>query len=402
MGVDSEAVLLTEISVEGFRSLRDASFRPGPVTALVGEPGTGKSNLLAAVRAVLDPKGAPLTSGDVARDRRGPIRITVRTSREESCTVRADPPDGQVREGAEMPVVAFMPAALRADSLIAPPVPPGLAKVRAGGRTPGRRGDAEAARGLVTVIEDWVGHGVTGVVVLIEEPELFLPPQVQRYLYRLLRRLAEKGNQVLYSTHSPSFLNVARLDEIVFTDFEPDSGTTFTQPEPVPPDEEFRAYSEFDAARSELFLARAAVLVEGQTERLALPFVFQALGHDPDREGISIIECGGKPNIPVIARVARAVGVPFLAVHDRDAPARKQPNLAEQRLNRLIAEIAGQDAVELAPDFEGVARLRGRQKHKPARAWRNFSHRRADEFPPQLVRIVERAVALARGGPGRE
>lgn len=388
--------LLTEISVKGFRSLRDASFRPGPVTALVGEPGTGKSNLLAAVRAVLDPKGAPLTSDDVTRGRRGPIHITVRTSADRSCTLRAEPPGRPAREGAATPVVAFMPAAMRADSLIAPPVPGGLRQARRRPATP--RGDAEAARGLVTLFEQWLERGVTGVVVLVEEPELFLPPQMQRYLYRLLRQLAEQGNQVLYSTHSPSFLNVARLDEIVFTDFDPAAGTTFSQPLPVPPDEEFRASSEFDAARSELFLARAAILVEGQTERLALPFVFQALGYDPDREGISIIECGGKPNIPVIARVARAVGVPFLVVHDRDAPARKKPIPSEQQINRLIAEIAGRDAVELVPDFEGVARLRGRSKQKPARAWHDFARRRAEDFPPQLLRIVERAVAMARNG----
>jgi hypothetical protein len=61
--------------------------------------------------------------------------------------------------------------------------------------------------------------------------------------------------------------------------------------------------TEFDAARSELFLARAVVLVEGLTEKLVLPFVFAALGHDVDRQAISIIECGGKPNLPLFARI---------------------------------------------------------------------------------------------------
>lgn len=45
--------------------------------------------------------------------------------------------------------------------------------------------------------------GITGLIVLMEEPELFLPPQAQRYLYRLLRTVAGQGNQILYSTHSP-------------------------------------------------------------------------------------------------------------------------------------------------------------------------------------------------------
>jgi predicted ATP-dependent endonuclease of OLD family len=50
------------------------------------------------------------------------------------------------------------------------------------------------------------------------------------------------------------------------------------------------------------------VLVEGLTEKLVLPFVFSALGYDVDREAISIVECGGKPNIPLFARICRAVG----------------------------------------------------------------------------------------------
>ena len=68
--------------------------------------------------------------------------------------------------------------------------------------------------------------------------------------------------------------------------------------------------SEFDAERSELFLARSAILVEGRTEKLVLPMLFAALGHDADRAQISIVECGGKSNIPVFARICKAVPDP--------------------------------------------------------------------------------------------
>ena len=62
-------------------------------------------------------------------------------------------------------------------------------------------------------------------MLLIEEPELFLRPQAQRYLYRLLRSFADAGNQVIYSTHSPSFLNVARLEELALVQRHSDTGT---------------------------------------------------------------------------------------------------------------------------------------------------------------------------------
>src|SRR5579885_542990 len=41
--------VLSEVRITGFRSARSVVFEPGPVCALVGEGGVGKSNLLAAI-----------------------------------------------------------------------------------------------------------------------------------------------------------------------------------------------------------------------------------------------------------------------------------------------------------------------------------------------------------------
>ncbi len=232
---------------------------------------------------------------------------------------------------------------------------------------------------------------------MIEEPELFLRPQRQRYLYRLLRSFAAAGNQVLYSTHAPAFLNVGRLEELALVEYGPATGTRIVQPKPLPPDESFRAVNEVDAERSELFLARAVLIVEGRTEKLALPFVFRTLGYDPDREAISIIECGGKPNVLLFIGICQAVHVPFLVVHDRDAAPGKKPIQAERVLNAQIAELAGPErTIVLARDFEAVMGLHGRS-HKPARASELFSTIELDDVPPQLRRVVERIVELARG-----
>jgi hypothetical protein len=401
---------LTGVRIHGFRSLKDTSFRPGTISAIVGGPSTGKSNLLSAIWALIDPDAAPLSVADVAEDDHGPIRVTGELADGSVISVEAEPPNGPMAEGPARPPALFFPAGLRDGPLVAPSgpgtSPNRVARIlheaatrdeRRGTWSPTRGGTA-AAHGLVAGLESWRTSGVTGVVVLMEEPELFLPPQAQRYLYRLLRLVASQGNQVLYSTHSPAFLNVVRLDELVFTERRPEEGTLLLQPEPLPADEEFRAYSEFDSSRSELFLARAAVLVEGLTEKLALPFVFETLGYDPDRERISIIECGGKGNIPLFGRISKAVGLPFVAVHDRDAPPGADPSDAERLLNAHIAEVAGDDRVELAPDFEGVAGIHG-DRQKPARAWRRFADLGPDAVPESLARVVERAVALARRAP---
>jgi hypothetical protein len=46
-----------------------------------------------------------------------------------------------------------------------------------------------------------------GAILLIEEPEMFLHPQMQRSLYKTLRKIGET-NQVIYTTHSPHFVSV--------------------------------------------------------------------------------------------------------------------------------------------------------------------------------------------------
>jgi hypothetical protein len=255
---------------------------------------------------------------------------------------------------------------------------------------------AAGAHAVLEAVESCRSEDLGGLLLLIEEPELYLRPQAQRYLYRLLREFSLAGNQVIYSTHSPAFLNVTRMDELVFVERLPASGTQVVQPEPVSADEDFRVMTEFDAARSELFLARAVVLVEGLTEKVVLPFVFAALGHDVDREAISIVECGGKPNIPLFARICKATGIPFVVVHDSDRKASGRLAPAEQALNALIADTAGEERVlVLDPDFEAVAGLHGHRR-KPERAWREFAERPAAEMPAQLVRAAELTMSFQR------
>lgn len=397
--------------VRGFRSLKDTSFRPGTIAAIVGEQSAGKSNLLTAIWALLDPTAAPLEANDVPEDDQPSttsIRIVGELADGSTISVTGTPPGPSSSEGPARPPALFFPAGLRDGTIVAPPGPGGSphpvvklirAAVDRADAHGSSSGTTASAHGLVAGLESWREAAIAGLIVLMEEPELFLPPQAQRYLYRLLRTVAAQGNQILYSTHSPAFLNVVRLDELVFTERRPRVGTLLLQPDPLPADDEFRAFSEFDSSRSELFLARAAILVEGLTEKLTLPFVFEALGHDPDRERISIIECGGKGNIPLFGKISRAVGLPFVAVHDRDAPEGVEPSHAEGLLNTLIAEVAGEDRVELAPDFEGVAEIHG-DRQKPARAWRRFADLGADAVPAPLAEVVERAMALAGRGPG--
>jgi predicted ATPase len=390
---------ITRLEVSGFRSAREVALSPGPLCALVGEAAAGKSNLLAAIRTVIDPAAPPLTAADMAEGGDGRVSIRVTLADGSEAALEGSPDRNAVTGGANAPPTLFLPAEERAGAVLAPSTPRKkgpAAEVFERELAQQSATPAAQALAILQAIESCSVQRLGGLVLLIEEPELYLRPQAQRYLYRLLREFALAGNQVIYSTHSPAFLNVTRMEELVFVERLPGTGTQAIQPEPVSADADFRVMTEFDAARSELFLAHAVVLVEGLTEKLVLPFVFAALGHDVDREAISIIECGGKPNIPLFARICKATGIPFVVVHDSDRKTSGRLAPAEQALNALIAETAGEERViVLDPDFEAVAGLPGR-RHKPEHAWREFAERPAAEVPRQLVRVAELTMSFVR------
>jgi predicted ATPase len=377
--------LISEVRVVNFRSARRVVLRPGPICALIGEPGAGKSNVLFALRALLDP-GFDLSSGDV---RIGARRLSIEATLADGRTI-------SLAERGHGPPIVHFPAALRGGSLVT-----GTPRAKAVHnairhaleRAPAPR--VALVRGLEACVTE-----AEGIVFAIEEPELFLSPQAHRYLYRLAHRLAERGNQVFFTTHAPGLLSVAALEEVNLVSRDDLGVTAVERLNPIDLDDTFRVMCEFDAERAELFFSRAAILVEGMTEKMAFPFVFTALGHDADRQQISIVECGGKANLPLFVEICRRARVPYVVVHDSDMRPGRDPVESEVKLNALIRRRAGaRRTVVLDPDFEGVVGVRGRRANKPERAWQRLARAHPDELPEPLVRAVRLALATARPGP---
>ena len=416
---------LRRVSIQGYRAAQELELTPGSVCALVGEASSGKSTVLTAIWTLLEAAAPPPTIDDVARDgsgleatpakpatpggktgtalvsRGGRIRLEADVAKG-TIFLDARPPDTLNLNRAGAPPVLFLPANLRSRALVAPATGRGAAEVAELFQPPTVDRHWAAADGglaLVAGMERLLHSNLRHFVLLIEEPELYLSPHAQRHLYGLLRALAQAGNQILYSTHAPVFLSVDKLEELALVRHTSTGGTSLFQPEPLAEAEGFRALSEFDSDRAELFLARCAVLVEGRTEKLTLPLVFDALGVDPDKEGILVLECGGKGNMPLFARVANACSVPYVIVHDRDAPRGMRPVESERVVNRQIREIAGsRRTVVLTPDFETVSGLRAgnRRGRKPQRAW--LRYRGNGDVPEPLRVAVERVVKIAQSG----
>src|SRR5690606_7090532 len=67
------------------------------------------------------------------------------------------------------------------------------------------------------------------------------------------------------------------------------------------------------------FFAKKAVLVEGDTEKLALPIYMQKVALDSDREGIAFISVLGKGNLAKWWRLFSSYGIPVYVIFDNDA-----------------------------------------------------------------------------------
>src|SRR5262249_21969486 len=173
--------LLGEIRVFNFRSARSLALRPGSVCAFIGQPGAGKSNLLFALRALLDP-GFDLSTADVSEGQRA---ISIEAPLAGGGTISLGDQTGA-------PPIVHFPTDLRGSDLAS--APHGDASADVVGAVMREAVAQSPARGVAVVrgLEACVGKA-SGVVFAIEERELFLAPQAHRYLRRLFARLADAG-----------------------------------------------------------------------------------------------------------------------------------------------------------------------------------------------------------------
>jgi hypothetical protein len=111
---------VTGIEVRGFRSAHHVAFSAGSLCALVGEANAGKSNLLAAIRAVLDPAAAPLTPADVEEGGDGEVLIRLRLADGSEAGLEGRPGRETVKGPATPPPpTLFLPAEARAGVVLA-------------------------------------------------------------------------------------------------------------------------------------------------------------------------------------------------------------------------------------------------------------------------------------------
>ena len=162
-------------------------------------------------------------------------------------------------------------------------------------------------------------------LLLVEEPEAHLHPQLQVRVMELLEQHAtSKDNpvQVVMTTHSPSLAAGAAIDSMTLVH----KARTYR----LGPDETCLAKSDYeflrrfiDATKSNLFFARAVAIVEGSAEALLLPAIAEMAGLSFSKYGVSVVSVGGV-GLYHYARIlhrqqaGESIPVPVACITDRD------------------------------------------------------------------------------------
>ncbi len=164
-----------------------------------------------------------------------------------------------------------------------------------------------------------IAKGKIGVPILaIEEPEAHVHPHAQR---RLFQDLDSVNTPVIITTHSSAIVkNADPRDLILFRSISETTHSFQLDREKISEEDLSNLSQLMRGGRSELFFARAIIIVEGESELLSFPAFADALGCNLDRDGISLVDAGSN-NFSYILRSCSSsqFSIPTVVTYDSDA-----------------------------------------------------------------------------------
>lgn len=235
-------------------------------------------------------------------------------------------------------------------------------------------------------------------VYLIEEPELFLHPNLQMIFRDKLMDLSRKSNnQVFITTHSPYFVNntnnyshikrifmrnnisyLKEIDNKILNDICDKNGIIMATAKRECStkkwsDEEYRKEAEkiakedylryllwIDPYRANAFLSTKVLLIEGSTEKALLYYILNNnksnLNNTSKKTELSVVDVNGKYHFYKFANLLNKLGINVWILYDEDSNKEKDEGISHKILNKTIHDLKNENIIidyfECAPYLE--------------------------------------------------
>jgi putative ATP-dependent endonuclease of OLD family len=163
------------------------------------------------------------------------------------------------------------------------------------------------------------------------------------------------------------------------------------------PDDELRALETFARRiRGEIFFATRWLIVEGQAEYLLMHALARQLGYDLDEHGVSVIDAVNNGHPATFAALARALGIPWIAVLDGDEAGRRY---ARAIVNRDLEQQLLADGLEteLRAILQSIGQNDAPTIDRPTLEQRLEGHKTA--YAAELAARITGEAALAQRMP---
>jgi len=156
-------------------------------------------------------------------------------------------------------------------------------------------------------------------IVMIEEPESHLHPDLAKKLFRFLKRLSNTM-QIWVTTQSPFFLDRNEIDNTWTVRRENNETKVLRLMDKV---ELKKTILEIGVKPSDVLFADALLLVDGATEEEVIPLWAKTLGVNLDELGVSILPIRGsekgKYYLKMWREITRSAQIPLFALLDAHA-----------------------------------------------------------------------------------